>query len=103
MPFGARSNAAALSPVRVTSVSVSLMPVTVTLPVFVTFTVYVIVVPAAVISVGFAVFSTFRPGVCVALTCSLSDAVTSLPSGALPFAVAVLSILPAFMSASVAL
>ena len=55
VPAGARSNAASFS---VTSVSLIAMPFTVTLPLFVTTTVYVTLSPTATSSVGSAVFST---------------------------------------------
>ena len=99
VPSGARSNASAFSPVSVTSVSLSVMPVTVALPVFVTTTVYVISSPTFASLVLDAVFVTVSSA-STSSVLTVSLALYSLPSSV---AVTVFVKLPAAMSAGVIL
>ena len=78
------------------------MPVTVTLPLLVTTTVYVTVSPTFTPLAGDALFSTFSlASAATVVTSASSVPVTLLLLGSFPVAVAVLSILPASTSSCV--
>ena len=95
--FGASANVLLL---RSAWSSASVPAFTLTLPSFFTVTVYVIVAPTATFSVGLAFFVMLSfAAAASAVTVAVSDAVTSLPLGSFPVALAVLSIFPASTSA----
>ena len=79
------------------SVSLTVMFVNVTFPVFCTENVYVITSPTALTLVGFAVFVSIIDGVPVKVCVSSSESVTFGPLGGVPVAVAVFVNVPASM------
>ena len=86
-------------PVPENAVSSTAIALTVTLPVFVTWNVYVTTSPAPVTVVGLADFTTVSDEVCVAGTVKVDWSVTFGPVGGVPVAVPMLVTLPRSTSA----